>query len=346
VKLLIAVVKRKPEPGIEVSDVKMPKIKSDEALIEVKTAAICGSDLGIYDYSPAYSKIMKLPTILGHEFAGRIAKIGPNVKNFNVDDRVVSESVLTCGFCRFCREGSENLCDSLKVFGIHCDGGFAQFAAVPYRHLHRLPEQIPYEDAALIEPLSDTIHMVMDVTKVKYGDFVVVLGCGPLGLFSSQLFKLTGANVILTGISRDKERFKIANRLGFRAINVEKENLIEEVLQLTSGKGADIAFVAVGAPSAMAQACQIISKHGQITVAGIFPTAVEIPLTQIVRHEVVIAGAYATRWSNYEQAIKMLKNGAVNSKALITHKFGLEEAQKAFEVAKSKVGCKVELIPK
>lgn len=339
-----AVVKRKPEPGVEFAEVPRPKIAADEVLIEVKAAAICGSDLGIYDYTPAYSK-MRLPVVMGHEFSGRIAEVGPQVKGYAVGDRVLAESVKACGVCTYCRSGHENLCDTSTLFGIHVDGGMAEYVAVPYRVLHCLPEELGFEEGALIEPLSNALHFVKDCTPIKLGDLAVVQGCGPIGIFSAQLFRLAGAEVIVTGINVDTERFKIAEGLGLETVNVEKEDLSKLVLERTGGHGADIAFVATGAPPAVAQATQIVKKRGQVTIIGIFGHPVEVPMTQVVRKEITLSGAYDAKPENFDQSIILARSGAVKVRELITHKFPLEKAGAAFEAAKSRVGCKVEFIP-
>ena len=187
-----AVVKSRPEPGVEVMDIPIPEVADDEVLIKVKAAAICGSDLGIYNYTPAYIG-MRLPVVMGHEFAGEVAETGTLVEGYTAGDRVLSESVKACGGCGFCRQGMSNLCDGSTLFGIHTDGGFAEYVAVPYKLLHRMPPGMSYEEAALVEPLSNAVHFVNDVTPFRSGDLVVVQGCGPIGLFSAQLFSLGGA---------------------------------------------------------------------------------------------------------------------------------------------------------
>ncbi|HIH88417.1 TPA: alcohol dehydrogenase catalytic domain-containing protein [Candidatus Bathyarchaeota archaeon] len=339
-----AVIKSKPAPGVEFAEVPKPKIKPDEVLIEVKTAAICGSDLGIYDYTPAYSK-MRLPVVMGHEFSGRVAKVGKEVKGYKVGDRILAESVKACGVCAYCRTGHENLCDASTLFGIHVDGGMAEHIAVPYKLLHRLPEELGYDAGALIEPLSNALHFVKDCTPIQLGDFVVVQGCGPIGLFSAQLFRLAGAEVIVTGVNVDTERFKIAGGLGLETVNVETEDLSAIVMERTGGRGADTAFVATGAPPAVAQAAGIVKKRGRITVIGIFGRPVEVPMTQVVRREITLAGAYDAKPENFDQSIKLAKSGAIKVGELITHRLSLEKAGEAFEAAKSRVGCKVVFVP-
>jgi L-iditol 2-dehydrogenase len=278
---------------------------------------------------------------MGHEFSGRVAEAGKNVKGFKVGDRVLAESVKACGECGYCHSGQENLCDASTLFGIHVDGGMAEYLAVPYKLLHRLPEELSYDAGALIEPLSNALHFVKDCTPVRLGDHVVVQGCGPIGLFSAQLFRLAGAEVIVTGVNVDTERFKIAEGLGLETVNVEKEDLAKLVLERTGGRGADTAFVATGAPPAVAQAAQIVKKRGQITVIGIFGRPVELPMTQMVRREITLSGAYDAKPENFDQSIKLAQSGAVKVEELITHRLPLERSNEAFEAAKSRVGCKI-----
>ena len=342
--VLKAVMKTKPMPGVEVMDIPRPKPAPDEVLIKIKSAAICGSDLGIYHYTPAYSK-MKLPVVMGHEFAGEIIETGSSVEGFDKGDRVLSESVKACGICGFCKTGMSNLCDESTLFGIHTDGGFAEYVTVPYKLLHRIPDNMSYDQAALVEPLSNTVHFVNDITQFKAGDYVVVQGCGPIGLFSAQLFKLGGARVLVTGLNVDGLRFKIAEKLGLDTLNIEKESLEERVKQDTGGRGADITFVAVGAPPAVKQATRIIKKRGTITVVGIFGQEVPIDMTWLVRRELKIHGAYDAQPKNFPQSIEYIATGKIDVDSVLTHHFILDEAEKAFKVAIDKTGGKVVFNP-
>ena len=336
--------KTKPEPGIEVLDIPKPVVEPDEVLIKVKAAAICGSDLGIYKYTSAYSK-MHLPVVMGHEFSGDIVETGKDVVGFNIGDRVISESVKACKECSYCKEGRSNLCEKSTLFGIHTAGGFAEYIAVPYTLLHRIPDNMSYEDAALVEPLSNALHFVKDITPFRVNDFVVVQGCGPIGLFSAQVFKLGGARVIMTGLSADKVRFEIAKKLGIETVNIQEENLEEIVMERTNGAGADIAFVAVGAPPAVRQATQIVKKRGRITVVGIFGSEVPIDMTWLVRRELEIKGAYDAKPVNFPESIELISKGLVDVNSVLTHRFKLDEAEEAFKVALNMTGGKIEFHP-
>ena len=339
-----AIMKTKPEPGIEVADIPVPEVAADEVMIKVKAASICGSDLGIYKYTSAYSQ-MTLPVVMGHEFSGEIVETGKVVTGFNDGDRVLSESVKACGVCRFCRDGRSNLCEESTLFGIHTAGGFAEYVTVPYKLLHRVPKNMSYEDAALVEPLSNALHFVRDITPFRINDFVVVQGCGPIGLYSAQLFQLGGAEVIITGLSADKTRFEIAEKLGIETVNIQAHDLEEIVMDRTKGVGADIAFVAVGAPPAVKQATRIVRKRGRVTVVGIFGEEVPIDMTWLVRRELEIKGAYDAKPVNFPQSIDLISRGLVDVNSVLTHRFKLEDAEEAFKVALNMTGGKIQFHP-
>ena len=339
-----AVVKARPELGVEVREVDDPVAGLGEVMVRVRAASICGSDLGIYDFTPAYSG-MVLPVVMGHEFSGVVEAVGAGVEGYAAGDRVLSRSVVSCGECRFCIAGMDNLCESSSLFGIHQDGGFAEYISVPQGLLYPIPEGMSFEEAALVEPLSNAVHFVNDITPVEPGDLAVVLGIGPIGLFSAQLLRLAGAEVLMTGISVDTERFEIAGRLGLEAVNVDEVDPVELVMERTMGRGADIAFVAVGAPSAVHQAVRLVRKRGHVTVVGIFPGDAALPMTTVVRREITLAGAYDARAENFEESIELIESGRIKAAELATHRFPLEEAERAFDVAKSKAGCKVIFTP-
>jgi L-iditol 2-dehydrogenase len=202
-----------------------------------------------------------------------------------------------------------------------------------------------FDQAALVEPLSNTLHFVNDITPFKADDYVVVQGCGPIGLFSSQLFKLGAARVLVTGLSVDTLRFEIAEKLGLDTFNIEKESLEERVMEDTSGRGADIAFVAVGAPPAIRQAAQIVKKKGLITVVGIFGEDVSVDMTRLVRRELMMQGAYDARPHNFPQSIDLINKEMIDVDSVLTHRFRLDEAEEAFKVAINKTGGKIVFNP-
>ncbi len=289
-----AVVKDKPVPGISVKEMPKPRPAPDEALLKVHRASICGSDIGLYNYTAAYAGFAKLPVIPGHEFAGEISEVGSAVSDFKTGERVMAESILSCGSCKFCREGQTNLCLNFKIFGMHTNGGFSEYLNVPERHLHKLKGELTFQEAALVEPLAVTVHALFDVASVEPTDFVTVLGPGPIGLMAAQVARASGArDILITGIDIDLARLQIARTMGFTTLNSTEQNPVERTKELTGGIGADVGVVAAGAGEALIQACQLVRKGGKIINIGIFAKTVELPVTDLVRRQVSLYGTFA-----------------------------------------------------
>ena len=269
--------KAKGKGQIELMDYPVPQVKEGYVLIKIKAAGICGSDLKIYDDDHPYYP----PVVLGHEFSGVIEEMGSGVEGWRTGDRVVSEvHGLVCGRCRFCLSGEKHVCPSKRALGWGIDGGFAEYVSVPSWLLHRIPEQITFEEAAVMEPLAIAIHGVLERARVEPEDVVVVLGCGPVGLLALQTAKAEGASkVFITGITQDEKlRLKLARELGAdRTINVEKEDPVAVVRESTGGVGADLVVEVSGAPQAIAQGFRIVRTHGRFLAIGI-PAGQEVPI--------------------------------------------------------------------
>jgi L-iditol 2-dehydrogenase len=341
---LKAVVKDRPEPGIAVKEIPKPHLAPDEVLLRVYRASICGSDIGLYNYTAAYAGFAKLPIVPGHEYAGEIVEVGSEPTEFKIGERVVGESILSCRTCKFCRWGQTNLCLNFKIFGMHTNGGFSEYVNVPVRHVHGLRDEITFQEAALIEPLSVACHALLDVTSVEPTDFVTVLGPGPIGLLAAQVARASGSqDTLVVGIDVDAVRLDIARRLGFATINAKEKSPIERTKELTGGVGADIAVVAAGSGEALIQACELVRKGGRVVNIGIFAKPVELTITSLVRRQVSICGTFASTWKNYEQAMDLAAKKKVTLKPLVTHEYPIDKARSAFEVANSREGCKVQL---
>jgi len=322
----------------------LPHMADDEALMRVRRASVCGSDIGLYNYSEAYAGFATLPMIPGHEFSGEVTQVGSKVTKFKVGERVFAESILSCGKCKFCLSGRTNICTEFKIFGIHRNGGFAEYASVPEKHLHLMKEGLTFEQAAIIEPLSVCCHGLEDIAKVDPADSVIVLGPGPIGLLAGQVASANGCdNVMVSGIDVDTKRLSIARELGFEAINSSKDDLVRRVRDSTSGIGADLVVVAAGAGAALNKALELVRKGGRILNVAIYPKPVEVGVTSMVRGEVSLLGCFASTWRNYERAVSLAVENRVHLQPLITHSFPIDEAPLALETAKARDGCKVQL---
>jgi len=342
---LKAVAKTRREPGLEVIQTEPDSPRETEVLLRMRSASICGSDLGFYNYTPAYQKFAKVPTIMGHEFAGEIEKVGELVTEFAVGDRVSSESVLYCGKCKFCRSGMTNICQKFTVFGMHRNGGFSELVAVDQKYLHWIPDGVSFLEAGVVEPLSVAVNAMDDVSaEIRSGETACVIGPGPLGLFSAEILRSKGVkDVIVLGIGIDEFRLGIAReKLSYPTINTEEKDPVGEIMSKTDGYGVDTVVVAAGAGSALRSAVQLASKGGQVIVLGIFPEDVPLPASDLVRRQVSLRGSYASSWIHHERAISLLKEKMVRAGDIVTHQFDLDHGDEAFQMAKAKTGCKIQ----
>lgn len=338
--------KTKGKGQMELMDSPVPKVGEGYVLLQIMAAGICGSDLKIYnDDHPYYP-----PVILGHEFSGQIADVGPGVKGWQEGDRVVSEvHGLVCEHCRFCLSGEKHVCPSKRALGWGIDGGFAEYVSVPAWLLHRIPEDVSYEEAALLEPLAIVIHGMLERARVEPEDVVVVLGCGPLGLLALQVAKSEGASrVMITGVDQDEKlRLRIAKELGAdRTINVEKEDPVALVKEMTGGIGADLVVELSGSPAAISQGLRMVRTHGRFLAVGIpVDQEVSIPWKETIFKAPSLVFHFSSCYSSWERGLSLLGRKKVDAKSLISKVLPLKDWEEGFALAKSGKAIKVVLKP-
>jgi len=336
-----ALVKTQKGKGfIQIQEVPVPDYSADEVLIEVKAAGICGTDIHIYhDEHPYYP-----PVILGHEVAGTIVEVGQDVRGWNVGDRVVAEPhAKACGTCYLCRGGNIHMCPERRSIGWGIDGGFADYLKMPPHLLHKIPDGVSYEEAALTEPTAVAVNSVLLTAKIEPGDVVVVEGPGPIGLLSAMVARAAGADkVIVTGIDCDeKVRLKTARTLGFEAVNVEGANIVEKVLRLTQGRGADLVIEASGAEFSINKAIQIARRLGRVLILGITgKKQVSVSWDEAIFKGLDVKFSFSTTYFSWERALSLIAKGSIKVSALITHKVNLEEWEKTFNDLKEGKGLK------
>ncbi|MFB5661262.1 zinc-binding dehydrogenase [Alteribacillus sp. HJP-4] len=329
--------------NLEIQEKEIPAPGKDQVKIKVKYAGICGSDIHTYE---GHYKVAA-PVTLGHEFSGEIVDIGEGVTEFTLGDRVTSETTFSiCGECRYCLNGDYNLCNYRKGLGTQQDGGFAKYLIARKESIHHLPENVDFQSAAMTEPLACTYHAVAK-TEFKIGDVVVVIGPGPIGLFTAQVAKSLGAVVIITGLSNDKIRLQKAEELGIDyAVDTQIQNIKDLINYLTDGYGADVAFECSGAAPAARQALDLLRKKGQYGQVGIFSRPeVDFDLEKIIQKEIRVVGSRSQRPADWEPSLSLLNSGSVNAKAMITHQFDITQWDEAYEAIKSGDAIKVLLTP-
>jgi len=331
---------------VEIREVPEPKIKEDEVLIEVKAVSVCGSDLHIYHDSHPYWP----PMILGHEFSGVIAEVGKEVKDWNVGDRIVTETRTgSCGICYTCQSGHPQACEQKRPYGIGIDGAYTKYVAGPARLLHRLPDSISFEAGAVIEPMAVCITSIIERSQLQAGESVVITGPGPIGLISLTIAKAAGARMVaVTGTNADEGmRFQKARELGADVtINAEKENPIERVLQLTGWLGSDILIETSGSGKAISQAFEMVRRYGRVCAIGISgKEEVPIPYDRGIFKALRYDFCFSSSWTAWEKAIGMISKGLLPAEKLITHKLPLEKWEEAFHLLENLQAAKVILIP-
>jgi L-iditol 2-dehydrogenase len=316
---------------IELKEVAVPAMNENDVLIKIAVAGICGTDIHIMGDSFHYNP----PVILGHEFSGEIVEVGAKVTNFSKGNRVVSEPHKGgCGICRYCLTGSVEVCSNKRAIGYKIDGCFSHFIAMPATSLHRVPDTLSLEKAALTEPLAVVIKAVLERSVVEPGDFVVVTGCGPIGLLAAAAAKIAGARaVLITGMDGDEAlRLPAAKAMGIdHTVNIQKEDLIKKVLELTDNKGADLVVEASGAEPAIAQAFDLIKIDGKISGIGLAAKEnISLPWNTAMKKAARLSFSFSSTWTSWEKALDFLATGKINVEPLISSVVPLKDWQEAF----------------
>jgi L-iditol 2-dehydrogenase len=312
-------------------EVPDPQVQPQEVLVAVKACGICGSDVHGMDGSTGRRRP---PIIMGHEASGVITDTGKNVSGWKTGDRVTFDSTIYCGECDYCREGMINLCDRRRVLGVSCEdyrqnGAFAEFVAVPPRILYRLPEGLSFEHAAMVEPFAIALHAIRR-SPPALNDNVVVVGAGMIGLALVQGLRHTGCGKLIV-LDVANERLSMAKKLGStHTINSGVENALPLIQELTSGRGADVSFEAVGMTVTVDLALRCLRKGGAVTLVGNVAPKVEFPLQVAVTRELAIHGSCASR-GEYPACLDMLARGDLNAEPLISAAAPLEQGADWFD---------------
>lgn len=340
---MIAVVKTRHGPGnVELKNVDRPKLRPDEIVIGVKAAAICGSDIGIYQWARPFH-FMHLPIVMGHEYAGEVVEIGDAIEGFKVGDRVTGLATIGCGLCVECRMGRSNICAKRRTYGVHMNGAFAQYLAVPARYAVRLPIEVPYEVAAPVEAIATTANAVIEQASIRPGSNVAVLGPGPIGLYVVQFLRLLNVqNIIITGTTFDKERLGLATRLGAdHTIDVTEEHAVEKVRKITEDRGVDVVFETSGSHLALQQGVAMLRRGGHLYLIGLGSEHAEITSTDLVREAITLQGVYANTIETFEYVLSLIRAKKIHPELVTSNVLPIEEIARGFELAKSKKGVKV-----
>jgi len=331
---------------LRVENVDVPEVDAGEVLVRVKAATTCGTDLKILQRG-YIEKVIKLPTIFGHEWAGEVAEVGEGLGWPKKGMRVRAGNSAPCLRCAMCQRGKYNLCENM----IWLWGAYAEYIKVPARmvsvNMQEVPQHVSYEEAAVTEPLACVLHGVEEA-RVKLGDTVTIVGAGPIGLLHLLTVKKIGAEKTII-IDVVKERLNLAKKLGVdEAINAEKENVVEEVRGLTGGYGADVVIEAIGLPATWEQALKLVRKGGTVLEFGGCPPGTEIKIDTELLHygEVTVLGAFHTTPLHFKKALNLIASRTIDVRPLITRRMRLEDIKEAFNIlSTSKSEIKIAINP-
>ena len=322
-----AVVNYAPEKGsVEIREIDKPTIGEEDVLLEVANVGVCGSDL--HQWTADHSWPVNYPVVLGHEFGGHIIELGKRVISWKEGDRVVSETAAIIDQNNpMSRQGLYNLDPTRKGFGYGVNGAMTRFVRVPARCLHRVPDHLAFEQACLTEPCCVAYNSVIENSRIKPGDRVIVIGPGTIGILCAAMARLCGAEVAIVGLEADKHRLSIAKRYGC-------ETIIGDALEWAKkhdGLGADMVIDAAGVSITLKMAMQWVRPKGQITKVGWGPQPLGFSLDPIVQKNITLQGSFSHNWPIWERVIALLAGGQLDVKPIIGGVWPVTDWHDAFE---------------
>ena len=320
---------------LQLVDLPVPSPAADEVLIQVAACGICGSDVHGYDGSTG-RRIP--PLVMGHEAAGVIVAVGTAIQTFAIGERVTFDSTISCGSCRFCKEGAINLCDRREVLGVSCgdyrrNGAFAEYVAVPARIVYCLPDSLSFADAAMIEAVSVALHAV-GLTAPEKGSSALVVGAGMIGLLILQSLRVTGCgNIFVTDI--DAGRLQLAKKLGatdtiLAGAETSSDEIAAQVRERIGGYGVDVVLEAVGTAATVRTAIASARKNATVTLVGNLAPEVPLPLQIVVTRQLRLQGSCASA-GEYPQAIELMANKEIDVSPMLSAIAPLAEGASWFE---------------
>jgi threonine 3-dehydrogenase len=340
-----AIVKEKSGPGAVLKQIETPKPGAREVLIRVKAGAICGSDVHIYEWDPwAQSVVPGLPQILGHEFAGEIVEVGKEVRHLKAGDHVAGETHIPCDNCYFCLTGLRHICLNMKVYGVHSQGIFSEFTTIPEPCAVKVPKEIPFSAAAVMEPCGVAVHGLSK--GIVSGKKLAIFGCGPIGLFAVQAAAAYGASRIYA-VDISETRLKSAKSFGAtKVFQSGKDPLDKIILDETQGIGVDMVLEVSGSQQAYDQGFRILRKAGTFVIIGVAakPIQLEIP-TNIMYKEAKVFGITGREmYETWYQVTELVQSGKVDLEKVVSHKLPPEKFEEGFKIAKEAQHGKVEFL--
>ncbi|MDH3266863.1 MAG: L-threonine 3-dehydrogenase [Gammaproteobacteria bacterium] len=334
-----ALVKARAEPGIWMQDIDVPQVGHNDVLIKVHRAAICGTDIHIYQWDDWAKQAIKVPLAIGHEFSGEIVACGSEVSGYTIGDRVSAEGHITCGVCRNCRAGRRHLCMNTKGIGVSRPGAFAEYLSVPAFNVFKLPDTISDDLAAILDPLGNATHTALSFDLV--GEDVLITGAGPIGVMATAIARYAGArHIVVTDIN--DYRLGLATTMGAtRALNVTRDSIDATMDELGMEEGFDVGMEMSGNADAFRDMLRTMHHGGKIAILGIPPEAMSIDWTHVIFKGLILKGIYGREmFETWYKMASMLQSG-LDIEPIITHHYSIDDFQGAFELMASGQSGKV-----
>ena len=326
--LMKALVKSRPEPGLWMESVPVPKPAPQDVMIRVRKSAICGTDVHIWKWDEWSSKTVPVPMVIGHEFCGEIIKVGSSASRYRVGQRVSGEGHIVCGTCRNCRAGRGHLCRNTLGIGVHLPGSFAEYLVLPEANVVPVPDDIPDEIASVFDPLGNAVHTALSFDLV--GEDVLVTGAGPIGIMGALVVQKIGARkVVITDIA--PYRLDLARKMGVQNVVDPNQRSLREVMDdIGMTEGFDVGLEMSGSAEAMRQMIGQMNNGGKIALLGIAPTEFAVDWNEIIFKMLHVKGIYGREmYETWYKMIALVQSG-LDLSGLITHRIGIEAFEEGF----------------
>ena len=330
-----AVLKAEAAPGATVALVDIPPVGSRDVLVQVKAASICGTDMHIYEWDGWAQSRVSVPRIFGHEFAGEVVEVGCEVSSLAPGDFVAAETHITCGQCYQCRTGQAHVCRNVQILGVDRDGAFAEYIAIPEKVAWKTGKEIDHSVASIQEPFGNAVHATFagEITNKT----VAVFGCGPIGLWSVGLCRISGSSTIFA-IEPNAKRLEIATKMGADyVLNPREVDPVQKILDITDGLGVDVVLEMSGHSQAIRQGFKVLRNGGRVSLLGIPSRMVELDLA----NDIIFKGASVHGISGrlifdtWYRTRRILAAGELDLKQVITHTLPFDQLHEAMEIMKS-----------
>lgn len=322
-----------------VTDLPTPHAGPGELVLRNQVCGVCGTDVHIYHGEPGSADVNP-PVVLGHEYSGEVVEVGEGVTGFAVGDHVTVDPNIYCGHCAYCQNGKKQLCPSMEAIGVTRDGGFAQYSLIPASQAFKLEPTVPWEAAAMAEPLACCLHGI-DLAGIQVGDKVCVVGGGAIGLLMVQLAKLSGASQIVLSEPNEKRR-QVGLQLGANAAIDPTRPDAQEAFAQVLGGGANVVIECVGNVPAVKSAFQFAGKGATVLLFSVpkVDATFDLPLFDVYKKELTIKGSFVNP-DTHARAVALINSGKVDFDPIITHRFTLDQLPEAIAMQMSDASIKV-----